>query len=332
MQTQLDLAERNETQNETQTELKNEQQPSNKTLKEKNAFKRSELIFVWGWLALPIIKWIIFYWGTNITSFIGAFQDPITSNFSMTNFQQVWDSMWTSKSLDSLKVAFENTLKYFLTNNLIKLPIQLITCYFLYKQIKGYKLYRFILYLPAILPGVAMAAVFKEMVSSGGVLEALGFPIPANGLLGMPETATNTILVYTVWTGICGNMLLYCGAMHRIPVEVLEAARIDGIGPWKEFIYLILPMIWPTLSTCLVLACCDFLSASGPILLLASDSYSLRSTTISYWIWSKVYAGGVQGAGQYNLVSAAGLLLTAIAVPTVLLIRKAFDMIPSVEY
>lgn len=315
---------------EAQTEKADAQ--TKKALKRKNAFKRSELIFCWGWLALPLIKWIVFYWGTNLTSFVSAFQDPITSRFSWVNFQQVWDSMWTSESLDSLSVAFENTLKYFLTNNLIKLPIQLITCYFLYKQIKGYKCYRFILYLPAILPGVAMAAVFKEMVSSGGVLEAMGFTIPSNGLLGMPETATNTILVYTVWTGICGNMLLYCGAMHRIPVEVLEAARIDGIGPWKEFIYLILPMIWPTLSTCLVLACCDFLSASGPILLLASDSYSLRSTTISYWIWSKVYAGGVQGAGQYNLVSAAGLLLTAIAVPTVLLIRKAFDMIPSVEY
>ena len=303
-----------------------------KEIKRKNAFKRSQLIFIWGWLALPIIKWIIFYWGTNFSSFANAFQDPVSKQFSMINFKLAWESMWVSDSFDSLKVGFENTLKYFLTNNLIKLPIQLITCYFLYKQIKGYKVYRFILYLPAILPGVAMAAVFKEMVVSGGVLDAMGFNIPSNGLLGMPETTTNTILAYTVWTGICGNMLLYCGAMHRIPIEVLEAARIDGIGPWREFTSLILPMIWPTLSTCLVLACCDFLSTSGPILLLASDSYSLRSTTISYWIWSKVYAGGVQGAGQYNLVSAAGLILTAISVPLVLLIRKTFDLIPSVEF
>ena len=237
-----------------------------------------------------------------------------------------------AKNYGSLAVAFENTFKYFVVNMFVKVPIQLIACYFLYKQIKGYKIFRFILYLPAILPGVALASMFKEMVAANGILAMLGFSVPSQGLLGTPATTTNTILFYNIWVCICGNMLLYCGAMNRIPVEVLEAARLDGIGPFKEFVHLILPMIWPTLSTVLILACCDFLSASGPILLLASDTYSLRSTTISYWLWEKVYAGGVHGQGQYNLVSAAGLTLTAVAFPIVMLIRKAFDKLPTVEY
>ena len=301
--------------------------------KNKNAYKRNQTVFVWGWLALPIISWIIFYWYVKFSSFVGAFQDPITSAPSWVNFEQIWKEMWSdSKNLGSLAVGFENTMKYFLQGIVVMYPLQLIVCYFLYKQIKGYTVFRFILYMPAILPGVALATVFKEMVASNGILAMLGFQIPAQGLLGTPDTATDTILMYVMWTGICGHMLLLCGAMNRIPIEVLEAARLDGIGPGKEFIYLIIPMIWPTLSTLLTLSCCGILNASGPILLLASDSYSLRSTTISYWIFEKVYANGVQGAGQYNLVSAAGLLLSCIAVPLVLGIRKLFDLLPTVEY
>ena len=301
-------------------------------MKGKNAFKRNQMIFVWGWLALPIISWAVFYWYLNFSSFVGAFQDPITNDWSMINFQNIWNELWSSKSLGSLGVGFENTFKYFFLEILVKYPLQLVVCYFLYKQIHGYKIFRFILYLPAILPGVALATVFKEMVASNGVLAMMGFAIPPQGLLGTPDTATNTILVYSAWTGICGHMLLLCGAMNRVPLEVLEAARLDGIGPFGEFVHLILPMIWPTLSTLLTLTCCGFLNSSGPILLLAADTYSLRSTTISYWIFEKVYANGVNGLGQYKLVSAAGMLLSVVAVPSVLLIRKLFDLLPSVEY
>jgi ABC-type sugar transport system permease subunit len=301
--------------------------------KTKNQYKINQLLFVWGWLAIPIIAWIVFYWYLNFSSFVGAFQDPLTDKFSLINFKNIWKEITAGDTnLGSLAVGFENTLKYFLLELFVKYPIQLVCCYFLYKQIKGYKAYRFIFYLPAILPGVALSSVFKEVVAGNGILAQLGFAIPKTGLLGSYLTATDTIIAYSVWLCVCGNMLLLCGAMNRIPVEVLEAARLDGVKPAKEFIYLILPMIWPTLSTLLILTCCGFLNSSGPILLLAPDSYSLRTTTISYWIFEKVYANGSHGTGQYNLVSAAGMLLSAVAVPCVLLIRKLLDLVPSVEY
>lgn len=300
--------------------------------KRKSQFKRDQLLFVWGWLALPIVSWIIFYWYVNFSSFVQAFQDPLTDAFSMVNFQTIWaDITKKTTSLDSLSVGFRNTMKYFMVDLFVKYPIQLVVCYFLYKQIKGYKAYRFIFYLPAILPGVAVASVFKEIVAYNGVLDTLGFNIPEQGLLGHYSTATNTIIAYCIWLCAYGNMLLLCGAMNRIPIDVLEAARLDGITPMKELIHLIIPLIWPTLSTLILMTCCGFLGSSGSILLLAPDSASLGTTTISYWIFSKVYNFGTQG-GQYNLVSAAGLLLTAIAFPVVLLARKLLEMVPTVEY
>ena len=300
--------------------------------KKKLQNKKNKLLFIWGWLALPIISWIVFYWYVNFSAFVQAFQDPLTNAFSWINFQNIWKEITAANNyLDSLSVGFRNTMKYFLLEIFAKYPIQLIVCYFLYKQIKGYKFYRFIFYMPAILPGVAMASVFKEIVAFNGILDTLGFNIPEQGLLGHYTTATNTVMAYSIWLCVSGHMLLFCGAMNRVPVEVLEAARLDGITPLKELIFLIIPLIWPTLSTLLLMTCCGFLGSSGNRLLLAPDSVSLGTTTISYWIFSKVYANGTQG-GQYNLVSAAGLLLTAVAFPIVLGLRKLIELVPSVEY
>lgn len=308
-----------------------------KKKKIKNEYRIKQLQFVWGWLALPIISWLIFYWYVNFRSFVQAFQDPASGAWSMINFNNVWGSITSGTNAHgSLAEGFINTMRYFLVDIFVKYPIQILVCYFLYKRIKGYKAFRYIFYLPAIISGVAWAGVFKEFISPSGpvgnLFNTLGINMPQNGFLKTPETATGTIIAYSIWLCVYGHMLLLCGAMNRIPIEVLEAARIEGIRPFRELISIILPLIWPTLSTLLLLTCTGILNASGPILLLQPDTYTYGTTTLSYWIFDKVYAGGVTSAGQYNLVSAAGLIMTVIAFPIVMGLRKLMNKIPSVEY
>jgi ABC-type sugar transport system permease subunit len=308
----------------------------NKIKKGVNSYKRNQLLFVWGWLAVPIISWALFYWYVNFSSFVGAFQD-YNGNWSIANFESVWQSIFNPPpelGRDSLSVAFSNTLKYFIVDIFVKYPIQLFVCYFLYKQIWGYKFYRYVFYLPAIISGVALIGVYKAVIAPSGplaeILVKFGIELPE--LLASPKTATGAVMGYVIWTCACGHMLLLCGAMNRIPIEVMEAARLDGIGPLREFFNIILPLIWPTLSTLLILTCTGFLNSSGPLLLFGVDSYTMGTTTISYWIFEKVYMNGTLNDTNYNLVSAAGLMLTLVALPIILAIRKLLDFVPSVEY
>lgn len=307
-----------------------------------NDYRRKQLMFVWGWLAIPIIAWVVFYWYLNLSSFVGAFQDR-DGFWTLQNFKDVWIDIFNPSQFarsSSLAVGFKNTLSYFLLTICVEFPIQIVTCYFLYKQIWGYKFFRYIFYLPAIISGIVLTTVFQAFIDPdiGAIQEIVKmfnpeFQMPT--LMGSPDTATKTIMTYVIWTCVCGNMLLVCGAMNRIPVDVLEAARLDGIGPGRELINIILPLIWPTLSTLLILTCTGFLSASGPILLFNTSAADLEITTISYWIWDKVYATSSTGNidnGVNNLVSAAGLMLTVVAVPIILAIRKLLDLVPSVEY
>lgn len=304
--------------------------------KKMSAFARHRLLFVWGWLAVPIISWLIFYWYVNIGSFAGAFR-ALDGSWTFENFKNVWASIFypaPELGRNSLAVAFTNTFLYFTVDVIVKYPIQLFVCYFLYKQIRGYKFFRYVFYLPAIISGVALVNIYIATIAPMGplaeILKVFGIKMPE--LLSNPDTATGAVMGYVIWTCPCANMLLLLGAMNRIPIDILEAARLDGVKPFREFMQLILPLIWPTLSTLLVLTCTGFLNASGPLLLFGLDTYSTGTTTINYWIFEKVYMNGTLNDTNYNLVSAAGLLLTLITVPVILGIRKLMDLVPQVEY
>ena len=301
-----------------------------KGFSKKNTMHFNQVVFCWAMLAIPILSWILWWFCAKIGTIVQAFLDPITNNFSFVNFRDFWNSLTgVDTSLGSLKVSMGNTLKYFCLHMFIEFPIDICITYFIYKKIKGYQFFRIVFYFPALISGVIMTGVFKELISANGILGELcsryGWSIiPEGGLLGNVATATNTILVYDFWTGICASMLIIGGAMGRIPLEVLESARLDGVNTWKELTNIVVPLIWPTLSTLIILALTGFIGASGPILLLA-PSMRLGTSTLSYWMFEKVYAGGVYMGGKYNLVSATGLCFSFVVVPFTLFMRKLLE-------
>lgn len=122
-------------------------------------------------------------------------------------------------------------------------------------------------------------------------------------------------------------MLLFGGALARIPTEILESARIDGISMGKEVVFMIIPLVWPTLSTILILNMTGLFTASGPILLFTKGSYG--TMTIAYWIFDAV---AYKGVSAYNQVAAGGLIFTVIGAPIVLFVKWLIEKIPTVEY
>ena len=305
-----------------------------KTVKDnKKISKRNETIFLFCMLILPFLQWVVFWLFVNIQSIMLAFQDLRTGVFTWNNFITFWESLTAPDG--EMGLATRNTFTYFGVNLILIMPIALLISYFIYKKVLGYKTFRVIFYLPAIVSGVAMVTVFKNFINPKGPLQfflnLFGGSIPTEGFLHFPETATKTIVAYTIWTGYCSNILLFAGAMTRVPLEVLESAQIDGCGAGRELFQMIFPLIWPTTSTQIIFAFTGIFSSSGPILLFTQGDAD--TTTISYWIFEQVYGNGVTGgSGSYNLVSAAGLCFTVFGVPIILFIRWLMEKIPAVEY
>ena len=291
------------------------------------AKKLKDTIFVYFLIALPLIEFFTIYVYTNVDSFFLAFTR--NGEFAgLVNFEMLWNEVRAPGS--ELLIAIRNTFIYF-GAGLVLFVWSIFLSYFFYKKIAAYKAFRFILYMPAIISPVVFVSLFQNITNPNGAIEAIikmfspDFKMPS--LLFRSETATWTMVVYVIWMGWTKNMLYLGGSLARIPVEVLESARLDGVGPWTELTKILVPLLLPTLSTLLLLDVVGILSSSGPILLFTKGAY--KTTTISYWMFTMVYA---TGENAYAKASAAGMCLTVIMFPVVYTMRWLIGKIDSVEY
>lgn len=282
--------------------------------------------FVFSFMALPIFLFCIFYIYVNLESFIMAFQQigtladgSVGEYFTLQNFVTIGTILGSnSDGMGVLTEAVVNTLLFNVVNLLMILPTTTIVCYFITKKIFGYKFFRAIYYLPCIITSSALVALFKVALNDAGPLEVMfrdfGYQYP----LAEEGTAILVILAYNFLFGIGGNLIVINGAMRAVDPQMLEAGQIDGCNWFQEFIYIILPSIWPTISTILILSAAGFLGASGPILPFTQGDYG--TMTLAYYTFSLV--SGTSGQTDYYLASAIGLCMTAISFPLAMIVKK----------
>lgn len=282
--------------------------------------RKMDYLFVLVMLIIPIINFIIFWVVVNFNSILLAFQrmDITTGKqyFTIENFKALVNLFKTSE----LKNAFINTLITSGFQIIFLVPWSFILSYFLYKKLPLTGMWRVFLFLPSILPAIFLTGMFKYAVSSTGgspigrLWETL-FNSQIPSLLVEKQYARWTVLAYFFLTNFGGQFILFSGAMSRVPKETLEAAKLDGVGLFREMFTIVLPLIWPTFSMILVLNVASIFTATGPILLLTKGQGD--SSTIAYWIFDQV---NDPGASLY-LPAALGLACTAVLYPIITFVR-----------
>ena len=283
-------------------------------------------IFVASFLVLPIINFLVFWVYVDLDSFSLAFKtlEDGKEVFSFVQFESIWNSLTQGTNLvDGFKIgtAFKNTMLFFGTGILVSFPLSILASYFIHKKIAGYRFFRVVTYLPSVVTGSALVMMYRYLIDHGGLMHKLFLLTnPADAVyqapLTDPSTAIWTILIYNVLCGLGTTIVVVCGAMNSLSPEMLEAGEIDGCNWFQELIYLIIPGIWPTLSTIIILTTAGCLGSSGPI--LAFTKGAQETETLSYLMYHLT----LKGRTSLYLPAAIGLIMTVITVPIVFTVRK----------
>lgn len=297
--------------------------PGKGRVKTDNAQKRERLWFMISVLALPTLGFLVFFVYVNFDSFLMAFQRPVYTDaglvekFSFENFTRIFTAGGTDMS--ELLEALKNTLLFFFADAAVVFPISLLMCYFFFKKIAGYRFFRFVYYMPTIISSSVLVVLFKYAIGAGGILDAIAtakgetFVSP----LTQEPSALTTILFYSIVFGFAGNIIVLGGSMNGVGSEILEAGEIDGCNWVQELLLLVIPMMWPTISTMLILKCTGILSASGPILAFTKGEHG--TMTLSYLIYALVSGYGKTKDLYY--ASAVGVLMTLIVFPLTMFVK-----------
>lgn len=284
-----------------------------------------EIVFIVTMLIIPIIAFLFFYVYINFNSILMAFQIPLydglgSYNWGFDNFVTVFKKITNTD--ENLLFYLRNTVIFFVQDTFVSLPLSLAICYFIYKKIALYKSFRTIIYLPIIITTTIIATLFKGMIEAGGPYRALCNMldvVPPDTFVYNEQYSLKIILFFAIYSGLGGRFVLFGGAMNSIDPGIIDAGKIDGVGPFRELVSIIIPCIWPTLATMILLCFTGVFTASGPLLLFDKGDYG--SNTISFWIYK--ITTGTGGSGEsFELASAVGLTFTILSLPIVFVVKK----------
>lgn len=289
-----------------------------------NYMKKRAYLFVYPMLTIAILGIIKYVW-VNFNSILMAFS--IESNgeqiYTLDNFRTLLAELGAPGT--GIWRYLGNTFSFFLVYT-IKTLASFSVAYFLYKKVTGHKVLSIIFYLPCLISPIILVNIWKNLLESGGLVSKLveSFGMVYSNPLTNSETAMSVLLVFAFWGGFGTSLLIFVGAMNRIPAEVIDAGRIDGCNTAQEFFKIVLPLVWETLSTMLLLNLMAIFTATGPILYFTRGNFNTK--TLSFYIFLETFNG------NYNYPTAVGMFFTVLALPVVALGRWLMKKVPEVEY
>ena len=154
--------------------------------------------------------------------------------------------------------ASRNSLTWAVVAPLVDMPLALALALLLYRRVPFARFFRTVWFTPVLMSypvvGVIWLWVYNyDWGMANLALRAVGLGALAQAWLATPGTALPALILVTTWMFAGFNMVVLLVAIHAIPADYLDAARVDGASGWRRTWHVIVPLIRPTLVNLTIL-------------------------------------------------------------------------------
>jgi putative chitobiose transport system permease protein len=175
------------------------------------------------------------------------------------------------------------------------------------QKLRGIRWFRIAYYTPVIISMVVAGIAWKALYASDGILNQLlkivGF---TNGIpwLTSPDLALWSVMLVTIWKGLGYYMVIYLAGLQGIPVDLYEAAAIDGSDGWQKHWDITIPLMRPYLSLVAVISSISAMKVFEEVYIMTQGGPLNHSKTVVYYVYEKAFQDL-----EINYASAIGLVL-----------------------
>lgn len=231
------------------------------------------------------------------------------------NFQRLFES---AAYLDSLKLTALFTGIVVISSLTISLALAVGAS----QPIKGFGVYRtMLIWTYALSPSVAGVIWALLTDPAIGILTEIleKFGVVFNWRRGQTDALIFVSMAAT-WKILGYNILFFLAGLKNIPHEVLEAASLDGAGPWRRFWRMVLPLLTPTILFLLIMNTLYAFFETFGLIDITTQGGPGRATEILIY---RLYLDGFRSASRIGLASAQSIFMLVI-VATLTLIQYRF--------
>ncbi len=171
--------------------------------------------------------------------------------------------------------------------------------------------YRVMIYLPAVLPTLVAALIFRSILNPASgllntFLRGIGLDSAALPWLVDPHIALYSVIGVDTWKGVGYIMVILLAGLQTIPKEYYEAAEVDGANTWSRFRHITLPLLMPAIVVVTVLNVLYGLRVFDIVYALTNGGPGYATEVLSTAIF-KAFS-----QGQYGLGTAVSSILFVI--------------------
>ncbi|STY84199.1 sn-glycerol-3-phosphate transport system permease protein ugpA [Mobiluncus mulieris] len=153
-------------------------------------------------------------------------------------------------------------------------------------------LFRVIFFVPVVTPMVANALIWRLMFDENGVVNAFLsiFGVSPTPWLASEFWAMVVLVMMSLWQIIGYNIVVLGSGLNNINPSVLEAAKVDGAGPFKRFFKVIFPLLSPALFFCTVMTLIGAFKIFAQPYMLTKGGPGDSTTTIVLYLYNQGFS------------------------------------------
>jgi raffinose/stachyose/melibiose transport system permease protein len=261
------------------------------------------------WWALPgiLVVLAIHYVATAIGGFFSFTDWSGIGSFDFVGFENFVKIL----SDPSKVLALTNTLLLAFASVVLTNVFGLLLALALNRQLKSRFILRVLFFMPVVLSPLAVSFIWKFIFDFNGpinaILTSLGMGDSVKPWLADPSTAIWAVLIVIVWQNTGFAMVIYLAGLASVPIEIEEAAALDGAGLWSRFRHVVLPSIRPAVAIATTLGLVNGLRIFDQIMGLTGGGPAGATETLATQVYKQTFALGNFGYG-----AALALILTVI--------------------
>ena len=263
----------------------------------------------WGWtfLFVPLVLQVIFFY---FPMFQGAFYSftnwtGLTYQFDFVGFNNYKLLMIDGKFMKAILFTLVLTIALIIG----EIVLGLLVARVLNSKIKGKTFFRAWFFFPAVLSGLTVSLIFKQVLNYGlpAIGEALHIDFLKDSLLGTTGGAVFASIFVLLWQGVAMPIIIFLSGLQSIPSDIVEASAIDGANSRQTFFNIALPYLLPSISMVFIMALKAGLTAFDQIFALTGGGPNNATTSIGLLVYNYAFK-----SNQYGYANAIALILFLI--------------------
>ena len=300
-------------------------------IKRMSKAKWGSILFFTALIIVQLVVFLLLNVGGMVQSFILAFSkyDFVENRYEFAGFYNFADVIRSLTQDPLLRGSIWNSVVYYLCTLLIITPSGWLFSFLIYKKLPLHGLLKVILFMPSVISGLIYIMIYKSFVQDALPVLLAPFGIELVNVFNSPATGYTALVVFSVWMQLCGSVLIGTGLMSKIPQETIEALHVDGATIVQEFIHVTLPTIYPLVALGLSTGIMVILQGQPNTFPFFNTQAPDHVYTIGYYLFVKVMNAGSGSAVEtvYPYSAAAGILISYLCLPVVLLLKMGLDKI-----